>query len=62
MNGDEGDGRDGGDNSGKHDDDEPGRSIGFLGRGLGDSHGVDKGLRDESNEVHSFPIAMVTGV
>jgi hypothetical protein len=62
MNGDESDGRDGDDNDGKHDHDEPGGSIGLLGRGLGDSHRVDKGLGDESNEVHGFPIAMVAGV
>ena len=38
----------------EHDDDEPGGTIGSLRRGLRDSHGVDKGVRDELDELHVF--------
>jgi hypothetical protein len=37
---------------GQHDDDEPCGAIGGLRRGLGDSHGVDEGVRDELDELH----------
>jgi hypothetical protein len=45
--------------SSKHDDDEPCSAVCRLGRGLGDSHGIDKGVRDELNELHVFPMVMV---
>jgi hypothetical protein len=37
---------------GEHDDDEPGGAVCGLRRGLGDPHGVDKGVRDELDELH----------
>jgi hypothetical protein len=43
--------------SGEHDDDEPGGTIGSLRRRLRDSHGVDKGVRDELDELHVFSMA-----
>ena len=43
--------------SGEHDDDEPGGTIGSLRRWLRDSHGVDKGVRDELDELHVFSMA-----
>jgi hypothetical protein len=42
---------------GEHDDDEPGGTIGSLRRWLRDSHGVDKGVRDELDELHVFSMA-----
>ena len=36
----------------EHDDDEPGGAVGGLWRGLRDPHGVDKGVRDELDELH----------
>jgi len=42
---------------GKHDDDEPGGTIGSLRRGLCYSHGVDKGVRYELDELHVFSMA-----
>lgn len=57
MMGDDMDGydRDGGDGD-KHgreqDDDEPRGAVCGLWRGLGDPHGVDKGVRDELDELH----------
>jgi hypothetical protein len=41
-----------GDNAGEHDDDEPGRAVFGLRRGLGNTHGVDEGVRDEQEELH----------
>jgi len=46
------DGDDGSEYGGEHDDDEPGGAVCGLGRGLGDPHGVDKGVRDELDELH----------
>ena len=43
---------DSGDYESEENHDEPGGSIGILGRRLGDSHCVDEGARDEANEVH----------
>jgi hypothetical protein len=51
--------RDGGDgckDGREQDDDEPGGAVGGLWRGLGDPHGVDKGVRDELDELHVFPM------
>jgi hypothetical protein len=45
-------GDDKGDNAGEHDDDEPGCAVFGLRRGLGDTHGVDEGVRDEQEELH----------
>ena len=53
MNGQEGDSGDGGKDSCQHGDDEQGGAVGGLGRGLGDAHGVDEGVRDEVEELHS---------
>jgi hypothetical protein len=50
------DGADGCKDGGEHDDDEPGGAVGGLWRGLGDPHGVDKGVRDELDELHVFPM------
>ena len=52
MDGHDDDGDDRGKDGGKHDDDEPGGAVGGLGRRLGDPHGVDKGVRDELDELH----------
>ena len=52
MDGHNHDGDDGGEDGGEHDDDEPGGAVGGLGRRLGDPHGVDKGVRDELDELH----------
>ncbi len=46
------DGDDGCKDGGEHDDDEPGGAVGGLWRGLRDPHGVDKGVRDELDELH----------
>jgi len=54
MNGQDGDGGDGGNYGGEHDHDEPCGAIRSLGRGLGDPHGVDKGVRNEEDELHGF--------
>jgi hypothetical protein len=56
VNCDEGNGRDANNNNRKENDDEPGSAVGLLGRGLSDPHGVDKGVRDETNELHGFLI------
>ena len=56
MDGYDSDGDDGCEYGGEHDDDEPGGAVGGLRRGLGDPHGVDKGVRDETNELHGFLI------
>lgn len=45
-------GGDGGEHDREHDDDEPRCAIGGLGRGLGNPHGVDEGVRDEVQELH----------
>ena len=45
-----------GNNGGEQDDDEPGGAVGGLRRRLGDAHGVDKGVRDELDELHVFPM------
>jgi hypothetical protein len=46
---------------GEHDDDEPGGAVGGLWRGLGDPHGVDKGVGDELDELHVFSmVSMVS--
>ena len=37
----------------QHDEDEPGSAVSGLGRGLGDAHGVDEGVRDEEKKLHS---------
>jgi hypothetical protein len=52
------DGDDGCKHSREHDDDEPGGAVGGLRGGLGDPHGVDKGVRDELDELHDS--SMVT--
>ena len=52
MNGQDGDGGDGGKDRGQHSYDEQGGAIRGLGRGLGDAHGVDEGVRDEVEELH----------
>ena len=59
MDGHECDGDDGCKHGGEHDEDEPGGAICCLRCGLGDAHGVDKGVRDELNELHVFPMVMV---
>ena len=51
MDGHDDDGDDGGEDGGEHDDDEPGCSVGGLGRRLGDPHGVDECIRDELDEL-----------
>lgn len=43
---------DSGDYENKESHDEPGGSIGVLGRGLGDSHCIDESARDEADQVH----------
>jgi hypothetical protein len=50
------DGGDRGNNGGEQDDDEPSGAVCGLWRGLGDAHGVDKGVRDELDELHVFPM------
>jgi hypothetical protein len=50
----EGDGGDSDDNGAEHDDDEPCGAFFSLWRGLSDPHGVDKGVRDEQEELHVF--------
>ena len=52
MNRQDCDGDDGCKHDGEHDDDEPGGAVGGLRRRLGDSHGVDEGVRDEVDELH----------
>ncbi len=52
MDGDDGDGGDESDYGEKHADDELSGAIRGLGRGLGDTHGVDKGIRDDEEELH----------
>ena len=52
MDGQECDGGDGSKHGGEHDDDEPGGAVCGLRRGLGDPHGVDKGVGDELDELH----------
>jgi len=52
MDGYDGDGDNGCKHGGEHDDDEPGGTVGSLRRGLGDPHGVDKGVCDELDELH----------
>jgi hypothetical protein len=59
MDGYDGDGDNGCEYGGEHDDDEPGGAVGGLRRRLGDPHGVDKGVRDELDELHVFP--MISG-
>ena len=54
MDGQSCEGGDHSDNSTEHDDDEPGGAVGGLWGGLGDPHGVDKGVRDEQDELHVF--------
>ena len=41
-----------GEDGGQHDEDEPGGAGCGLGRGLGDAHGVDEGVRDEEEKLH----------
>jgi hypothetical protein len=53
------DGDDGCEYGREHDNDEPGGAVGRLRGGLGDPHGVDKGVRDEVNELHVS--SMVSG-
>ena len=38
----------------EHDNDEPGGSVCSLRRGLGNPHGVDKGICDELDELHVY--------
>ena len=52
MDSDDGDGGDSSDHRGEHDEDEPGRTVCGLRRGLRNSHGVDEGVRDEQDELH----------
>lgn len=43
---------DGNEDACKHEGDDPGGAHGSRVRGTGDSHGVDKGIRDEEKELH----------
>ncbi len=52
MDREESDGSDESDYGEKHSDDEFSGSICGLGRGLGDTHGVDEGVRDDEEELH----------
>ena len=52
MNGHSCDGGHQGDNDSEHDDNEPGSAVCGFWRRLGDSHGVDEGVRDEEEEFH----------
>ena len=52
MNGQKADSGDGGKDGGQHDYDEQCGAVSSLGRGLGDAHGVDEGVRDEVEELH----------
>jgi hypothetical protein len=52
VDGDYCDGDDGCKYGSEHDNDEPGGTVCGLGRRLGDTHGVDKGVRDELDELH----------
>ena len=52
FDGQECDGRDGGNHGAEHDNDEPCGAICGLRRGLGDSHGVDESVRNEEDELH----------
>ena len=52
VDGDEDDGDHGCKYGSEHDDDEPGGAVCRLWRGLGNPHGVDKGVRDELDELH----------
>ena len=54
MDGNQGDGSDDGDYGQEHDDDELSGSICGLGGGLGDTHSVDEGVRDEEEELHGM--------
>ena len=55
------DGDNGCKHSGEHDDNEPGGAVGSLRRGLGDPHGVDKGVRDELDELHISSMVSLEG-
>ena len=48
------DGDDGRNNCDQHRENEPGGPFCSLRRGLGDAHGVDKGVRDEEEKLHVF--------
>jgi hypothetical protein len=52
VDGNDRDGGDGRKHGSEHDDDEPCGSVCGLWRGLGDPHGVDKGVRDELDDLH----------
>ena len=52
VNRNDGDGSDCCEYGDEHDNDEFSRAVCGLGRGLGDSHGVDEGVRDEEEELH----------
>jgi hypothetical protein len=52
VDGHDDDGDDGGKYGSEHDDDEPGGAVCGLRRGLGNPHGVDKGVRNELDELH----------
>lgn len=52
MDGYDRDGGDGDKHDREQDDDEPCGAVGSLWRGLGDPHGVDKGVCDELDELH----------
>ena len=56
MDGNDRDGGDGDKHGREQDDNEPRGSVCGLWRGLGDPHGVDKGVRDELDELHVFPM------
>jgi hypothetical protein len=54
-----------GKDGGQHNENEPGGAVCGLGRGLGDAHGVDKGVRDEKEKLHVYlrgPSAMLAGI
>jgi hypothetical protein len=57
VDGEERDGGDGCNHQREKDYDEPGCAIGGLWRGLSDAHGIDESVRDESDEVHDFPVS-----
>jgi hypothetical protein len=52
VNGQDGDRDENGKDDGQQGDDEPGGAFRGLGRGLGDAHGVDEGVRDEEEKIH----------
>ena len=54
VDGNDRDGDDGGKHDTEHNENEPGSAICRLRCGLGNAHGIDKQVRDELNEFHTF--------